>query len=95
MRYKFLILIFLCCVLLTGCNSKQEDRLLVCKLNSTTITLTISNGKIVKYVDEVQGEFSKDKIEPLNDEYLEGITDNKEAFIKMRGVIASNGGECN
>lgn len=95
MKYKFLVLICLSLVFLTGCNSKQEDKVLTCKFSTTSITLTISDGKIVKYVDEIQGEFSKEKIEQLNREYLQNIKDNKEAYIIMRGVIASSGGDCN
>ena len=81
-------------ILITGCKNKQEDKILVCNFSNTTITLTIRNGKIEKYIDDIQGELSREKIEQLNDEYLKNITDNKEAYIKMREAIASNGGDC-
>ena len=94
MKYKFLILMFLLLILLTGCKSKQEDKILTCNFTTTSITLTIRKGQIVKYVDEIQGEFSKDKIEQLNREYLQNIKDNNEAYMILRGVIASTGGDC-
>jgi len=94
MKYKFLILVCLLLVILTGCNSKQEDKVLVCDFSNTTITVTIKKGQIEKYIDSIQGEFSKEKIEQLNNEYLKNITNNKVAYNKMREEIAKLGGDC-
>jgi hypothetical protein len=93
-KYKMLFVLILLMVIITGCGKKEKDKILICRFPNTTITLTIRDGKIIKYIDDVQGEFSFDKIEQLNDEYLENINDNKDAYIKLREVIASTGGDC-
>ena len=94
MKYK-IILIIICAVLLTGCSKeKEEENILKCDIGNTTITLTFKKGKIIKYVDEIQGDLAKDELEELNNSYLENVNDNSSAISILRGVIASNGGDC-
>lgn len=92
MKYKILLLI-ICLSLLTGCTSKED--VLTCNIGSTTITITVKNGKIVKYNDKINGDISNEEIDTLNKSYLEDIDNNKDAITKLREVIASNTGDCN
>ena len=91
---KKIILCLSIILLLTGCGKKEETIKLECELSTTTITLTINAGKIIKYVDKINGEASDEEINVLNNSYLDGIDDNKMAISKMIEVIASNGGDC-
>lgn len=94
MKYK-IILIIICAVLLTGCSKeKDEENSLKCDIGNTTITLTFKKGKIIKYVDKIQGDLDKDEIDELNNAYLNEVDDNSSAITILRGVIASNGGDC-
>ena len=91
---KITLIMFIVSLFLVGCRKEEEKVKLECELNATTITLTIKDGKIVKYVDKINGEASDKEINVLNDNYLEGIDNNDDAIVKMREVIASNGGDC-
>lgn len=88
---KILIILFVSMFLLTGC-SKKED--LICDIGSTTVTITFKNGKIIKYVDKIKGESSKEDLDNMNKEYLKEIDNNKDAINKLREVITIMGGYC-
>ena len=77
--------------LLTGC-SKKED--LICDFGSTTVTITLKNGKIIKYVDKIKGESTKEDLDNMNNEYLKEIYNNSDAIIKLKEVIVVMGGIC-
>jgi len=82
-------------LLLTGCSKKEDKQVVLeCEFPNTTITITIEKGKIIKYIDKIQGEFSKESIDLLNNSYLSNIDNNSEALTKMKEVIATNGGDC-
>ena len=91
---KYIVILVVILLFIVGCSKKEDREELVCEMPATTITLTVQSGKIVKYVDEVQGEFSKEKIKLLNESYLKDVTNTDDAIVKLRGVIASNGGDC-
>lgn len=88
---KILIILFISIVLLTGC-SKKED--LICDIGSTTVTITLKKGKIIKYVDKIKGESSKEDLDNMNNEYLREINNNSDAIIKLKEVITIMGGHC-
>lgn len=93
MKKIFVLIIIL--LLVVGCSKKEEKQVVLeCEFPNTTITLTIEDGKIIKYVDKIQGEFSVEDIEILNNSYLANISNNNEALNKMKEVIATNGGDC-
>lgn len=77
---------------MTGCSKKEE---LICDIADTKITVTVKNGKIISYYDEVKGNSSDEDIKILNDSYLEDVNDNSEALSILKDVIAQNGGNCN
>lgn len=91
---KILIILFISFIFVTGCGKKDNTDELKCEMSNTTITITVEKGKIIKYVDKVRGDISKEEINVLNESYLKNIKDNKEAINKLREVIASTGGDC-
>lgn len=91
MKYK-IILIIISIFLLVGCSTAKEE--LECEIGSTVITLTVGNGTIIKYVDEIKGELSQEEIDVLNESYLKNIDNNDDAIKILREVIANNGGNC-
>jgi len=84
----FILIIFL----LSGCTSKKEQ--LICEIGDTVITIEIQNGKIIKYIDKITGEASKEMIDVLNENHLTDITTNKEALEILKKYIIDNDGEC-
>ena len=90
MRKLFLLFIF-SILLLTGCSLEEE---LTCDISSTTVTVTVKNGKIISYVDKIKGDLDSEGINQLNESYLKDITSNTDAINKLRDVIASIGGNC-
>jgi len=88
---KILIILFVSMFLLTGC-SKEED--LICDIGSTTVTITLKNGKIIKYVDKIKGEASRKELDNLNKEYLSEFDNNNDAVDKLKDVITIMGGNC-
>ena len=92
MKIKYSIILLLVSFLfLTGCTTKEE---LTCEYENTSITITLESGKIIKYVDKITGEASKEAIEIMNNDYLKDINDNEEAIEKLKEVIATTGGDC-
>lgn len=92
MKIKYSIILLLVSFLfLTGCTTKEE---LTCEYENTSITITLESGKIIKYVDKITGETSKEAIEIMNNDYLKDINDNEEAIEKLKEVIATTGGDC-
>lgn len=91
---KIIIVLFISFIFITGCGNKDKIAELKCEMPTTTITITVDKGKIIKYVDEIRGDISKEEINVLNESYLKDIKDNKEAINKLREVIASTGGDC-
>ena len=71
--------------------SKEE---LTCDIGSTTVTVTVKNGKIISYIDKIEGDLDSEGIEQLNESYLKGITNNIDAINTLRDVIATMGGNC-
>ncbi len=90
MRKIFLLFIF-SILLLTGCSSIEE---LTCDIGSTTVTVTVKNGKIISYIDKIEGDLDSEGIAQLNESYLKDITSNTDAINKLRDVIATMGGNC-
>lgn len=88
---KILLLIMISMLFLTGCSTTEE---LTCDIGITTVTITIKKGKIISYVDKLDGDLSKEKIDLLNESYLKDINDNNDAINKLRDVIATTGGTC-
>lgn len=88
---KILIILFISMILLTGC-SKKED--LICEIGSTTVTITLKKGKIIKYVDKIKGESTNEDLDNMNNEYLKEVNNNKDAINKLREVITIMGGYC-
>ena len=93
MKYK-VVLVVISILLLLGCSSTPKEDILECDMGNTVITLTIREGKIIKYVDKIRGELLQDEIDVLNQSHLQDIEDNKAALTKLRGVIATSGGDC-
>ena len=90
MKYK-IILLLVSALLLTGCGSKEE--VLTCDFPNTTITITVRDGKIIKYVDKLTGEASSEEIVIMNEEYLKDVSIN-DAVNKLKEAIANVGGDC-
>lgn len=90
---RILIIVIICLFLLVGCG-KDKSMTLECDMPVTTVTITVDGGKIIKYIDKKSGELSSNEIDLLNESYLNGVYTNKEAIIKLREVIAGNGGDC-
>jgi len=88
---KIILLLIFSILLLTGCAAKEE---LVCDIGSTVVTVTVQKGKIISYIDKIEGELSSEGIKQLNESYLESITNNVDAINKLRDVIATMGGNC-
>lgn len=88
---KILIILFISVVLLTGC-TKEEN--LICDIGNTTVTITLKNGKIIRYFDKVKGESTKEDLDNMNNEYLREIDNNKDAINKLKEVITILGGSC-
>lgn len=89
---KILLLVIFSSLLLTGCSTKEE---LICDMGSTKVTITLNKGKIINYVDKIDGQLSKEEIDLLNESYLKEINNNSEAINKLKDVIAIAGGICN
>lgn len=92
MKYK-VVLIVMISFLLIGCSDYKED-ILECDIGNTVITLTVKNGKIIKYNDKIQGDLKEEEIAVLNNSHLTDIDNNQDALSKLREVIASSGGNC-
>ena len=88
---KILLILFISMFLLTGC-LKEEN--LICDIGSTTVTITLKNGKIIKYVDKIKGDSAKEELYNMNNEYLREIDDNNDAIDKLKEVITILGGNC-
>lgn len=90
MKYKILLLL-VSLLLLTGCGNNEE--ILTCSFTNTTITVTVRNGKIIRYVDELTGKASDEEIKIMNDEYLKDVSID-DAINKLKEAIANVGGDC-
>lgn len=90
MKKVFLLILF-CILLLTGCSKEEE---LICDIGTTTVTVTIKEGKIISYVDKIKGELDSEGIKRLNESYLKSVTNNNDALNTLRDVIATMGGNC-
>lgn len=88
---KILLVLFISICLLTGCSKEEE---LICDIGSTTVTITVKDGKIIKYVDKIKGESSREDLENMNDEYLKEINNNNDAIEELKNVITIMGGNC-
>lgn len=88
---KVLIILFVNLFLLTGCHKEES---LICDIGNTTVTITLKDGKIIKYVDKIKGESTKDDLDNMNNEYLREIDNNKDAITKLKEVIIIMGGSC-
>ena len=88
---RILIILFISMFLLTGCSKEEE---LICDIGRTTVTITLKNGKITKYVDKIKGESAKEDLDNMNNEYLKQIENNNDAISKLKDVITILGGNC-
>lgn len=91
MKKIFLLLVLIVTLSLTGCAKESE---LICDIGITTVTITLKDGKIINYIDKLDGELESEAVNQLNNAYLQDTTTNDDAMAKLRDVIASMGGIC-
>ena len=91
---------FFSIVLLTGCSSSNNTSKPVskkdisCYTDDTSFTLKLEDGQIVEYIDSVDGKLGQEIVDILNDEHLNGISDNDEALRIMNNALVDLDGGC-
>ena len=92
--FLFLFLVFL----LTGCSFNGSKPVykkdITCHTDDTSFVLKLENGQIVKYIDSIDGELGQETVDILNQEHLQGVTDNEEALKIMNLALSDLNGGC-
>lgn len=65
-----------------------------CTLDGSGFTLTLENGQIIRYIDDIEGELGQETIDILNNEHLVGVKSNDDALNIMAIALNDLGGSC-
>ena len=92
---KFCLCFFV--LLIVGCGRTKNEvstDTFSCVTDDSSFEIVVSDGKIVKYVDSVDGELKQESIDIINGEYLIEVEDNNETLTIMDNVMRELGGYC-